>query len=49
MSNAGKLSALSANSGNKTDPYCYGVRIYNLNLIWEMSGETALVRAISPI
>ncbi len=35
--------------GKKTDSNRYGVRIYNLNLKWEMDGETALVSAISPI
>ena len=35
--------------GKKTDSNSYGVRIYNLNLKWEMNGEIALVRAISPI
>lgn len=34
---------------NKVDSNSYGVRIYNLNLKWEMNGETALVRAISPL
>jgi tRNA-Thr(GGU) m(6)t(6)A37 methyltransferase TsaA len=35
--------------GKKTDSSSYGVRIYDLNLKWEMEGETALVKAISPI
>ncbi len=35
--------------GKKADSNSYGVRIYNLNLKWEMNGETAHVIAISPI
>lgn len=35
--------------GKKADSKSYGVRIYDLNLRWEMDGETALVRAISPL
>jgi tRNA-Thr(GGU) m(6)t(6)A37 methyltransferase TsaA len=34
---------------NNTDSNSYGVRIYNLNLKWEMIGETARVSAISPL
>ena len=33
----------------KADLASYGVRIYNLELKWEMDGETACVTAISPI
>ena len=35
--------------GKRSDSNRYGVRIYNLNLMWEMDGETARVSAISPI
>ncbi len=35
--------------GKKNDSSSYGVRIYNLNLKWEMNGGTARVSAISPI
>jgi tRNA-Thr(GGU) m(6)t(6)A37 methyltransferase TsaA len=35
--------------GKRTDSNSYGVRIYNLNLKWEMDGETARVSAISPL
>jgi tRNA-Thr(GGU) m(6)t(6)A37 methyltransferase TsaA len=35
--------------GKKADTATYGVRIYELNLRWEMDGEAALVRTISPI
>lgn len=33
--------------GKKTDSNGYGVRIYDLNLKWEMDGETARVSALS--
>ncbi len=35
--------------GKKSDSNSYGVKIYDLNLRWEMDGETALVRTISPL
>lgn len=34
--------------GKNSDTRSYGVRIYDLNLQWEMDGETVLVTAITP-
>lgn len=34
--------------GKKSDDKCYGVRIYDLNLKWQMDGEDAQVLSISP-